>query len=492
MRHLRRGRREPGATPTTRQVYASLASTAVDPSRRKCVAVLVTKRVIQKSLFRCSRRTGKPPIRALLQRGGMGNRCGAYDEKGIFISTRLRGNNCASFRQVHLKTPYTAFSDVVGIEDFYGRGVQGHLPYTPSRSIAKKIHQSEYEAYNEPDPPSLREIPVARGGTVQEFPVETIGIQQGKIQEEFGSWSGWRQQLKNKFSETVAINSEENSDKSVQVNVIFVCKSTFEICGHFSELFILDSLVALRNPHLKNNRIDNISILHGEIKRHASRRRDGVALNLVSSYTSKLVPVINHNDRHQRGHAGSQRMPSEHELILRPQLTNQLPKRTRFALQNKRRRLKQTMNLVIALADEVETTDSENDLSVIVIGVDEVGRASALGLVVVDALDEPARVQVIAARRGEAGVGDIVLVDGEDDSAYAGYWFEVRRFQAQREKPRQTTHSRPQNTDIAGGDGDEGGEEGEAENRVLQGYVVNYLLELDRMVIFISLGAAGW
>ncbi|KAL0925423.1 hypothetical protein M5K25_003750 [Dendrobium thyrsiflorum] len=65
----------------------------------KCVAVLVAKRVIQKSLFRCSRRTGKPPIRALLQRGGMGNRCGAYDEKGIFISTRLRGNDCASFRQ---------------------------------------------------------------------------------------------------------------------------------------------------------------------------------------------------------------------------------------------------------------------------------------------------------------------------------------------------------------------------------------------------------
>ncbi|KAL0904660.1 hypothetical protein M5K25_026789 [Dendrobium thyrsiflorum] len=31
----------------------------------------------------------------------MGNRCGAYDEKGIFISTRLRGNDCASFRQVN-------------------------------------------------------------------------------------------------------------------------------------------------------------------------------------------------------------------------------------------------------------------------------------------------------------------------------------------------------------------------------------------------------
>ncbi|KAL0913735.1 hypothetical protein M5K25_017217 [Dendrobium thyrsiflorum] len=30
----------------------------------------------------------------------MGNWCGAYGEKGIFISTRLRGNDCASFRHI--------------------------------------------------------------------------------------------------------------------------------------------------------------------------------------------------------------------------------------------------------------------------------------------------------------------------------------------------------------------------------------------------------
>ncbi|KAL0905847.1 hypothetical protein M5K25_024288 [Dendrobium thyrsiflorum] len=61
--------------------------------------MLVTKRVIQMSLFRCLLRIGRPPIRALLQHGGMGNRCVAYDEKGIFISISLRGNDCASFRQ---------------------------------------------------------------------------------------------------------------------------------------------------------------------------------------------------------------------------------------------------------------------------------------------------------------------------------------------------------------------------------------------------------
>ncbi|KAL0912812.1 hypothetical protein M5K25_016220 [Dendrobium thyrsiflorum] len=129
-----RGRREPGATPTTRQRDKTTTYTRISlRGGRKCVAVLVMKWVIQKSLFRCSRRTDKPPIRALLQRGGMGNRCGAYDEKGIFISTRLRGNDCASFRQVHLKTPYT-----------------------PSRPTTKKIHQSKCKAYDEPDPPDSR------------------------------------------------------------------------------------------------------------------------------------------------------------------------------------------------------------------------------------------------------------------------------------------------------------------------------------------------
>ncbi|KAL0924072.1 hypothetical protein M5K25_004877 [Dendrobium thyrsiflorum] len=66
---LKHGRREPGATPTTRQRDKTTTYTRISlRGGRKCVAVLVTKRVIQKFLFRCLRRTGEPPIRALVAR----------------------------------------------------------------------------------------------------------------------------------------------------------------------------------------------------------------------------------------------------------------------------------------------------------------------------------------------------------------------------------------------------------------------------------------
>lgn len=61
----------------------------------------------------------------------------------------------------------------------------------------------------------------------------------------------------------------------------------------------------------------------------------------------------------------------------------------------------------------------------VVVRVDEVGRASAVGLVVADALDEPARIQAVATERGEARVGEVGLVDAEDGAADAGYGFEV-------------------------------------------------------------------
>ncbi|KAL0923343.1 hypothetical protein M5K25_007397 [Dendrobium thyrsiflorum] len=144
--------------------YKFVLDVRVEPVNRlytKCVAVLVAKRVIQKSLFRCSRWTGKPPIRALLQRCGMGNRCDAYNEKGIFISTRLRGNDCASFRQeivllrpipINKHDPFVDNNSGCTREDPCGhKSIQ-----RPSRPIIEKIHQSKSEAYDEPDPPSLR------------------------------------------------------------------------------------------------------------------------------------------------------------------------------------------------------------------------------------------------------------------------------------------------------------------------------------------------
>ncbi|KAH0449379.1 hypothetical protein IEQ34_020071 [Dendrobium chrysotoxum] len=46
----------------------------------------------------------------------MESRCGAYGEKGIFISTRSRGNNCV-FQTGAVEDPYTLFVSWWGIED---------------------------------------------------------------------------------------------------------------------------------------------------------------------------------------------------------------------------------------------------------------------------------------------------------------------------------------------------------------------------------------
>ncbi|KAL0918614.1 hypothetical protein M5K25_010632 [Dendrobium thyrsiflorum] len=99
----------------------------------------------QKSLFRRSQRTGKPPIRALLQRIGMGNRCGAYDEKGIFISIRLRGNDCASFRQAF--EAINKENSSIKMQSL--RQARSSWFTRPSRLSAKKIHQSKLKAYDE-------------------------------------------------------------------------------------------------------------------------------------------------------------------------------------------------------------------------------------------------------------------------------------------------------------------------------------------------------
>lgn len=75
--------------------------------------------------------------------------------------------------------------------------------------------------------------------------------------------------------------------------------------------------------------------------------------------------------------------------------------------------------------DKIESAYGESDLAVVAVGVDEVRRASAVGLVVGDAFDEPARVHPVPAGRGEARAGKIGLVDGEDDAADAGDGFKV-------------------------------------------------------------------
>lgn len=77
-------------------------------------------------------------------------------------------------------------------------------------------------------------------------------------------------------------------------------------------------------------------------------------------------------------------------------------------------------HLVVALAGEVESADGEDDLLVLAVDVDEIGRAPSVGdLVVRHALDDVGRIHPVAAGGGILGVGEVLLVDGEDGAADA-------------------------------------------------------------------------
>ena len=83
--------------------------------------------------------------------------------------------------------------------------------------------------------------------------------------------------------------------------------------------------------------------------------------------------------------------------------------------------------LVIALLDEIETTDGEDDLMVVVVGVDEVGRSAGMGLLIGDTLHNPLWFHVVAPRRGVLWVVEVRLVDGEDDATDMGNRLELLR-----------------------------------------------------------------
>lgn len=193
---------------------------------------------------------------------------------------------------------------------------------------------------------------------------------------------------------------------------------------------------------LQHNRVDDICILDGKIQRHAPGGGDGVALDLVPGDASELIPVIRNDYGHQRDDPGSERVPSKHQVVLGPMLDAELLQRPGLAVEKPSGRLEEAVvdeatvehlaakavvqeDLVVALADEVEAADGEDDLLVVVVNVDEVGGAAAQGLVVVDELGDPGLVHAVAAGGCESGLGEVVLVDGEDRTAHAGHRLEL-------------------------------------------------------------------
>lgn len=134
-------------------------------------------------------------------------------------------------------------------------------------------------------------------------------------------------------------------------------------------------------------------------------------------------------------------MPSEGQSITGV-LFNKLPQELTLGIQNPRSCLQQPVvnvptimlllpepvvqqELVIALLGQVEASESQHNVTVVVVEVDEVGRASALVVQVILAADDGSGVHAVAAGGGEERVLEVVLVDGEYHAAEARDGLEV-------------------------------------------------------------------
>lgn len=82
---------------------------------------------------------------------------------------------------------------------------------------------------------------------------------------------------------------------------------------------------------------------------------------------------------------------------------------------------------VVALFGEIKAADGEDDLAAFAVAVNEVRWRMTMGLLVGDALDDPVRVESVAAGGGELGVAEVRFVDGEDEAADAGHRLELLR-----------------------------------------------------------------
>ena len=83
--------------------------------------------------------------------------------------------------------------------------------------------------------------------------------------------------------------------------------------------------------------------------------------------------------------------------------------------------------LVVALLDEIETPDGQHDLMVVVVGVDEVGRGVALGLLVGDTLHNPLWFHPVPPWWGVLWVVEVGFVDSQDEAADARNGLELLR-----------------------------------------------------------------
>lgn len=181
----------------------------------------------------------------------------------------------------------------------------------------------------------------------------------------------------------------------------------------------------------------NIGVLDGQIERHTPGRSKCIAANLTSRNPSQPVAVVHDDHSEKRGDTRAQGVTGENHPVVGAVLEPQALECFGLLVEEPNCGLEKAVvdvtavehlhteavveeELVVALLDEVEAADGEDDLAVVVVGVDEVGRGAAMGLLVGDAFDDPVGVEAVASVWGELRVAEIGLVDGEDEAADVG------------------------------------------------------------------------
>lgn len=192
-----------------------------------------------------------------------------------------------------------------------------------------------------------------------------------------------------------------------------------------------------KRTDLQHHRIDDVRILHRQVEGHTPRRRHSVAPQQAPRKAAEFIAMVGHDHAQQSGNTRSQRMPSKNHLVLPPILLPQSLQRLRLLVQHPHRRFQQPIvhvpavehlhpqpvieqHSVVVLIHQIHTADGEDDLAVVVVGVDQVGRSVAEGLLVVGALHHPFRVDPVAGGGGEPGAAGVRVVDGQDGAADAG------------------------------------------------------------------------
>lgn len=195
---------------------------------------------------------------------------------------------------------------------------------------------------------------------------------------------------------------------------------------------------------LQDDGVYHIRVLDSQIERHTPGGCNRVAADLIPRDAGEAVAVVHHDHGQKCGHSRAKRMPGENHIVVAARLYPEPAEGVGLLAENPDRRIQEAVvdvaavkhllsqvivqkKLVVTLFGKIKAADGEHDLAVVVVAINEVRGRVTKGLLVGEALDNPVRVESVAAGGGELGVAEIRLVDGEDEAADAGHALELLR-----------------------------------------------------------------